>query len=325
MSSINYDEINYPELITFLSVARTLNMTISANELNISQPAVSKRIHRLENHYDIILFLRTNTGLQLTPAGKVFYQEILSSCEHIESAFTKAAAVQASPIRTLTLGYDGFFDIPILYEIVNRFHLKYSNAVVKVYNYYKETCTDLFNGTADIMISPNSFFSSVTDHVESEPIGAFQFSIIVSKHNPLAQKEFLGIQDLLGVSLTVAHMNSDSPYINALNTMFMKYGFSPKIEHLVMRDNLCFEILAENGVGIASPGFWKRLNQRTSDFFSENIRVYPIPNETYPVSFVWRANNRDENIGRFLKVYREVISEGDNKENVKAAYNSQTD
>ena len=44
MKAINYDELSYAEIVTFLKVAQTRNMTMAAKEMNISQPAVSKRI-----------------------------------------------------------------------------------------------------------------------------------------------------------------------------------------------------------------------------------------------------------------------------------------
>ena len=62
MASINLDEVEYAELITFLTVAETLNMSIAAERLCVTQPAVSKRIANLERRYGIILFIRSGRG-----------------------------------------------------------------------------------------------------------------------------------------------------------------------------------------------------------------------------------------------------------------------
>ena len=48
MASINLDEVEYSEIITFLTVAQTRNMSIAAEHLCVTQPAVSKRIANLE-------------------------------------------------------------------------------------------------------------------------------------------------------------------------------------------------------------------------------------------------------------------------------------
>lgn len=55
---------------TFLAVCRTLNYTRAAEELNITQPAVSQHIAFLEKEYGAKLFSYANRKLSLTPAGR---------------------------------------------------------------------------------------------------------------------------------------------------------------------------------------------------------------------------------------------------------------
>lgn len=62
-------------LKVFIAAARTLSFTRTAEQLFISQPAVSKHIGELEAHYKVQLFSRRGSRLELTPAG-----ETLLSC-----------------------------------------------------------------------------------------------------------------------------------------------------------------------------------------------------------------------------------------------------
>ncbi len=321
MASINFDEISYAEITTFLKVAQTLNMSLAARDLHVSQPAVSKRISNLERVYGIILFVRTGSGLQLTPAGKTFYQELLISMQHLKSAFTKASSIQAAPLRTLKLGYDGFFDLPLLYEISKRFSDCSSNARLQFYQWHGEECADLFNGKADILLCPDSYFQPLGDSVSSESVSAFYFAILVAEGNPFYDAENVTVSDLLGVPLTVAHINEDSPYVRRIHQIFTPYGFNPVLENLANRENLCFEILSRKGVGLATPRFWRRMDARASDFFGQHIKAFPIQGEAYPVSFVWRSSENDEDIRRFIRVFRQVISEGNNREILFNSYN----
>lgn len=55
---------------TFLTVCRTRNLTKAAEQLNITQPAVTHHIHHLEEDYGVKLFTYTGKQLHLTPAGK---------------------------------------------------------------------------------------------------------------------------------------------------------------------------------------------------------------------------------------------------------------
>lgn len=321
MFTINYDEISYAEITTFMKVAQSLNMTMAAKELHVSQPAISKRISNFEKKYGLILFVRNNNRLQLTPAGKVLYQELLLSQKYLRSAFSKAEMIQASPIRRLKVCYDGFFDLPLLYEIIEKFSSQNGTVQVELYEGRKESCSDLFENMADFMICPDSYTTNLEPYIEKIPIGAFQFCILVSRKNPLAEKDNLKLSDLLGVPLTVAHDNEDSPYVKALKTMFMPYGFTPKLDRVVTKETLCFEISSKKGVGIASPSFWKRMNRRTSSFFTEQLRVYPIEGQYYPMSLVWRKNDKDHCVQQFSDCFYEVINREENRTIVYNAYN----
>ena len=56
-------------LQSFVAVARQNHLTRAAQELNISQPALSAHIKALEEEVGQALFVRIPTGMQLTAAG----------------------------------------------------------------------------------------------------------------------------------------------------------------------------------------------------------------------------------------------------------------
>ncbi len=62
-------------LKVFITAARTLSFTRTAEQLYISQPAVSKHISELESRYKLQLFTRRGSRLMLTPAGEVLLVE----------------------------------------------------------------------------------------------------------------------------------------------------------------------------------------------------------------------------------------------------------
>ncbi|RFM29541.1 LysR family transcriptional regulator [Deminuibacter soli] len=61
-------------LQVFRTVALRLNFTKAAEELFITQPAVTKHIHELESHFKVKLFDRNGTRIRLTSAGEVLLQ-----------------------------------------------------------------------------------------------------------------------------------------------------------------------------------------------------------------------------------------------------------
>lgn len=63
-------------LHVFYVVAKRLNFTKAAEELFISQPAVSKHIHETEQHYQVRLFERNGSRIKLTKAGALLLRQV---------------------------------------------------------------------------------------------------------------------------------------------------------------------------------------------------------------------------------------------------------
>ncbi len=95
---------------TFLTVCRTLNYTRAAEELHITQPAVSQHIAFLEKEYGAPLFTYRRKRLELTKASLVL-RDALTTMAHDESmlrerigALASGAAVELRIGLTLTAG-----------------------------------------------------------------------------------------------------------------------------------------------------------------------------------------------------------------------------
>lgn len=63
----------------FIIVAENKSITNASNELNISQPAVTKHIKNLENQLQVNLFKRSKYGMELTDQGQNLYTKIKDS------------------------------------------------------------------------------------------------------------------------------------------------------------------------------------------------------------------------------------------------------
>jgi DNA-binding transcriptional LysR family regulator len=59
-------------LRTFLVLAETKNFTRAASQLFVAQSTVTNRINEIEKELNILLFIRTNRSVELTPEGEQF-------------------------------------------------------------------------------------------------------------------------------------------------------------------------------------------------------------------------------------------------------------
>ncbi|ENV36560.1 hypothetical protein F959_02507 [Acinetobacter venetianus RAG-1 = CIP 110063] len=73
-------------LIVFEAAARHLSFTRAANELNVTQGAISRQIRQLEEYLGKELFVRANRNMYLTPTGLQYYQTVYSALLEVAKA-----------------------------------------------------------------------------------------------------------------------------------------------------------------------------------------------------------------------------------------------
>ena len=67
-------------IYTFLDVCKTMNYTRAAENLHITQPAVTQHIHYLERVYGVVLFQLQGKKLLLTHEGEMLHQMASAIC-----------------------------------------------------------------------------------------------------------------------------------------------------------------------------------------------------------------------------------------------------
>ena len=84
--------INFEYYKVFYVIAKNKNITKAANELNISQPAISRMLKTMEDQMNTKLFIRRTKGVILTNEGKELYRLIADNIDNImksEISFSK--------------------------------------------------------------------------------------------------------------------------------------------------------------------------------------------------------------------------------------------
>ncbi|ABE42606.1 LysR substrate-binding domain-containing protein [Polaromonas sp. JS666] len=86
----------------FEAAARHLSFTAAAEELFITQSAVSKQVKSLEDALGAALFLRGGKGLSLTPEGRQLYEAARASLAQLASAVDRLLAVDRVSVSITT-------------------------------------------------------------------------------------------------------------------------------------------------------------------------------------------------------------------------------
>ncbi len=112
---------------TFVKVVETQNLSKTAEEFGISQPAVTKQIQALEDFYAVLLLERSGRRLKTTEAGETLYQcskDIIKTMEKTEKAMEEVAESRKGKLYIGASTIPGQYILPL---IIKKFKDKYPN------------------------------------------------------------------------------------------------------------------------------------------------------------------------------------------------------
>ncbi|UOQ93482.1 LysR family transcriptional regulator [Halobacillus shinanisalinarum] len=114
-------------LRTFVLAASELNYRKTAEQLYITQPAVSLHIKQLEEELQESLFIKKGRHIQLTEFGRMFRGEAMELLQHYDSAIQRVYSLKQGYRKTLTIGITPLLVDSIFPSVVRRFQEKYQD------------------------------------------------------------------------------------------------------------------------------------------------------------------------------------------------------
>lgn len=145
----------------FYYVAKYRSLTVAAEHLAISQPAVSQTIKLLESAVGTRLFIRTSKGVRLTAEGELLAGYVAKGYEQIELGEKKLAQMLDLEIGELRIGASDMTLRFYLLPYLERFHEKYPGIKVTVSNApTPETLDSLLGGRIDFGVVSTPFDSA---------------------------------------------------------------------------------------------------------------------------------------------------------------------
>lgn len=116
----------------FNSVAGTGNISRSAKELYISQPAVSKAIQTLEESLNMTLFIRSSRGVRLTGEGSVLYEYTKSAFDTLKQAELTLSRIQGLGMGHIRIGVSTTLCKYILLPYLKQFVIQYPHIKITI-------------------------------------------------------------------------------------------------------------------------------------------------------------------------------------------------
>lgn len=86
-------------LAAFVAVARHRSFVHAAQDLCVTPSAISHRIKALESHFNVHLFSRSHSNVQITPQGELILDAVMSALESLESVHQKLHSGDRKTVR----------------------------------------------------------------------------------------------------------------------------------------------------------------------------------------------------------------------------------
>lgn len=194
-----------PILNTFIAVVDFGSFTKAAQHLYISPTAVMKQMNALESHLGIRLIDRTPSGIRLTVAGQVIYQESKFMIEHSRKSIARAKSVSLDYDTTFCVGTSllnpakPFMD---LWYRINQNFSSYKLHLVPFEDNHSGIVSEIkqLGVKFDFLIGVNDSRTWLS-YCRFLPLGTYKKMIAVSRTHPLASKTQIELSDLDGETL----------------------------------------------------------------------------------------------------------------------------
>ena len=191
-------------LRVFYEVCKHMNMTKASKELFVSQPAISKTIHDIEQDYGVKLFERWNKQLYLTPEGATLYEYSKQAVNLLDAIDKSMQARNGKDI--IRVGASITIGTSILGEIAADFCAEHPS--VKIEALVDSTPVieqALLQGQIDLSFVEGRLASP---EIKSETVGCTDIVLVVGRTHELSGQAGLTLEDLSGRDFIVREKGS---------------------------------------------------------------------------------------------------------------------
>lgn len=187
-------KFNLADLEAFVAVANLESFRRAAESVHLSQPALSRRIAKLEGALGVRLFDRTTRTVNLTAAGGEFAGRARALLDELEATLLSMADVAATRSGEVTVASVPSAVYYFLPNVIRRYHETYPRIRIRLIEESAATVlTAVTRGEADFGLN---FLGTQDPELDFEPILVEPFVAACRRDHPLAKKRRVTWSDL---------------------------------------------------------------------------------------------------------------------------------
>jgi DNA-binding transcriptional LysR family regulator len=221
-------------------LAQELNMRKASERLFVSQPALSQRLQTIEKAWNTQIFVRSQKGLSLTPAGEKIIQFAKEVVEKEEKVREELEALDKEVYGTLKLAVASIIGQHWLPRVLKQFVKRYPHAKISlVTGWSSEMVNYLYEDEVHLgIIRGNPDWKGVKEHILTDTLY-------------LVDTEIGRIEDVVKSEKPFIQFKSDSTYYQEIQDWWLRHFQTTPTRTIVVDQIETCKQMALNGIGFA--------------------------------------------------------------------------
>lgn len=290
------------KLRSFIEAYNSRSISAAADNLFISQSALSRRIQALESELKIELFQRSGTGLEPTEGGRMLYKEAGKILRQHDASLLK--------IKQLRKGHGGSLRIGVLQTIrqsptiraVSLMQAKYPDVEL---SFDCDINTNIPYRLAEKQIDVGITVLGEVQGIENmgfEILSENSLAVMMGKNHKLWKKRPLTIRDLDGETLYIFDATAKQANLSVEQyCKEQKVSFSDKIRCRSLEEQMLY--LAK-GTGVAITGL---VASEVNSYMRDMIDIAPLEGAPLNQGYIVVVYDRDNELaGKFAALLKET-------------------
>jgi len=284
------------QIRVFEAVARYLNYTRAAEELHLTQPAVSMQVKQLEESLGIALFEQLGKRIHLTEAGTevlAYARSISQQLDELEGVLNRIKGLSGGRLRISVATTANYF-IPTL---LGSFSRRYPDVTVSLDITNRETLLQsLAENTTDLVIMGQP---PAEADVEAEAFMDNPLVVVAPPDHPLAGKKKIPLQRLQEETFLVRESGSGTRI--AMERFFNERGMKLKTG-MEVGSNEAIKQSVQAGLGLGL------LSRATLDQELELKRLVVLDIQDFPIMRHWYVvHRRGKRLSAAAEAFRKFV------------------
>lgn len=275
----------------FMEVTRTGSFTKAAENLYITQPALSRIVKSLEDDVGAPLFIRSRKRLILTDAGNVLYkhaQVIEKQLQLLETELASMVKLRKGHIR---IGLPTIVNSFFFSKLIASFHQEYPEVTFQLEEDGSKRIEEkIMNGTLDFGVV---VLSDKNNRVDDYTFVHEKLTLVVPSSHHLVEKEEVALHELKDEAFIM--FNQDFELRNLILKACKEANFQPRIISETSQLDFIEELVASN-LGITL------LPESTSRELTADVQTIAVTNPVieWNLAIIWK---REEHLSQMNKEF----------------------